>query len=193
MSLPIVKTKLTVNLNGNINSNQNPTFINAIRNETQNNGYNINLGFNFTPSAKLFIDMRGGFGINNVEYSIAAQQNQKILRQTVNSSIKWNFAPKLFLETNLAYTAYQNDRFGFNQNIPVWNASVRKLFMKDNKMEVRLAAFDILNKLQYIRQSASVNYVSQEIAPTLAQYFMLSFSYNVRGFADKLKKNNNGF
>ncbi|MFN8356623.1 MAG: TonB-dependent receptor [Spirosomataceae bacterium] len=186
---PIIKTKLNLNVNGNINFSESPTFINAIRNETNNKTLSINTGFSFTPGKnKLILDVSGGITNTRVTYSIATQQNQTILTKRLSANLKWNFAPKFFLESNYTYTGYENDRFNFNQNIPIWNASVRRLLTKDNKLEVRLAAFDMLNRRVSVRQNATVNYVSQEIAPTLARYFMISFSYNLKGYQDKLSK-----
>ena len=74
--------------------------------------------------------------------------------------------------------------------MPIWNASVRRLIGKNNRIEVRLAAFDLLNRRVNITQSGTQNYVTRNIAPTLARYFMLSASYNVRGYENKLNKNN---
>lgn len=189
-SFPIVKTKFTVNLNGNINLSKNPTFINGVKNETNNQGYNINLGFNITPSDKLLMSLSGNLGFNNIKYSIEEGQNQNIKTKGVDASVKWNFAKKTFFETNLDYNGYENDRFGFNQNIPILNCSVRRLVMKDNKVELRLAAFDVFNKRQTISQQGYQNIVTNQTALTLARYFMLSITYNVKGHVDKLKKNN---
>lgn len=63
------------------------------------------------------------------------------------------------------------------------------LLAKKNRFEIRLAAFDILNKRQYIYQYAWQNYYQRTTAETLARYFMLSFSYNIKGFESKIKKN----
>jgi hypothetical protein len=52
-----------------------------------------------------------------------------------------------------------------------------------------LAAFDLLNRRVSISQYGSQNYVSRNIAATLARYYMVSVSYNLRGYEDKLKKN----
>jgi hypothetical protein len=74
--------------------------------------------------------------------------------------------------------------------MPIWNGSVRRILGKKNRLELRLAAFDILNKRVYITQDATANYVSHSNSPTLARYYLLSLTYNLRGFEDKLKKNN---
>jgi hypothetical protein len=187
---PIVKTKFTVGLNGNLNFGRTPTFLNGKAAETTNQNTSINLNFDLVPSDKIFVDIRGSLNFNNIEFSADRAQNQKNRNHSIWSSVKWNFAKGTFFETTFKYDTYENDRFGFRQELPIWNASIRKLFLKENKLEVRLAAFDLLNRRQTIIQNGSQNFVSQDIAPTLARYFMLSFTYNVKGMEGKLKKNN---
>ena len=103
-------------------------------------------------------------------------------------SVKISLAVFAIVFATLSYGAYKNERFGFDQKVPIWNMSVRRLLMKDNKLEARLAAFDLLNRTLSITQSGSQNYVIQTTAQTLARYFMLSLTYNVKGHEDKLKK-----
>ena len=102
--------------------------------------------------------------------------------------MKWNFAKKYYLESNFNYAAYKNERFGFDQKVPIWNLSVRRLFLKENKLEMRLAAFDLLNRQVNITQSGTQNYVITNTAQTLARYFMLSLTYNLRGHETKMNK-----
>ncbi len=104
--------------------------------------------------------------------------------------MKWQFASKFFFESSFNYAVYRNDRFGFDRDVPIWNASVRRLFGKQNRIEARLAAFDLLNRRINISQYGSQNFVSRSIAPTLARYFMLSVTYNMRGYENKISKNN---
>ena len=188
INYPIIKTKLTVTGNANLNFGKTPSKVNDILNETTSNGGNIGLGINLTPNQKLILGLRGNLRLTNINYSIQESQNQKIRNQSIDASIKWNFASKFYLESNFNYAAYQNARFGFDQKIPIWNMSVRRLLMKDNKLEMRLAAFDILNRTLNITQSGSQNYVIETKAQTLARYFMLSLTYNMKGHEDKLKK-----
>jgi len=189
-NFPIIKTKLTVNGGPNANFGRTPAFVNGVLNETRNNGYGGDVGLNLTPNQKLILGLSGRFYFNDLKYSIQQEQNQHIQSHNVDASIKWQFADKFFLESNFNYAFYRNDRFGFNRNIPVWNASVRRLLGKSNRLEMRLAAFDLLNRQVNIVQTGTQNYVTRVISNTLAQYFMLSVSYNVRGYENKVDKNN---
>jgi hypothetical protein len=189
-SYPIIKTKLTFNLNGSVTAGSSPAFVNNVENETRNKGFRGSAGINFTPNPKLILSVDQSLDFNTITYSIHTEQNQKIRNFGTEASVKWQFATKFFFESNFEYSIYRNDRFDFNRDMPIWNGSVRKIFGKKNRLEVRLAAFDILNKRVYISQYGSQNYIQHSSAPTLARYYMLSATYNLRGFEDKLKKNN---
>lgn len=188
-SFPIVKTKLNMNLSGNVNFGLTPALVNNVRNETNNKGYSIRSGLTLTPHQKIIVSASGDMNYSTISYSIQTSQNQQIYRYGSDVSVKWQFMDKSFLESNFNYSKYKNERFDFNQEIPIWNASVRRLFGKTNRVEVRLAAFDILNKRVSVNQSATQNYVINNVASTLARYYMLSVSYNVRGYENKIKKN----
>jgi len=187
-SFPLIKTKLTMNIYGNINFSNSPTFINDIKNITNNKAYYISTSFNLTPTPKLVLGINGLINFNNITYSFRKEQNQKIRNYKVSSSVKWQFASKTYLESNFDYSVYKNESYGFNQNIPMLNASVRQIFGKTNRIEMRLAAFDIFNRNQSISQYGAQNFVLRTEATTLARYFMLSFSYNIKGFEIKPKK-----
>lgn len=188
-NFPIVKTKLTMNVDGNINLGQSPSQVNGVENETFNKGFQIKMGLNATPTKKLIIGLSGNLRFNNISYSIQDAQNQEIRNHSVDASVKWQFLSKSFLESNFNYAIYRNERFGFHQDIPVWNASVRRILGKQNRLEMRLAAFDIFNRRVSITQNGTQNYAVRNVASTLARYFMLSASYNIRGYENKINKN----
>ncbi|HND88120.1 MAG TPA: TonB-dependent receptor, partial [Saprospiraceae bacterium] len=188
-NFPLVKTKLTMNLSGNTNINNTPAFVDSRPNDTRSTGFNVRLGFNITPNPKLIMDIGSNVGFSYVRYSIASTQNQNIQNHSLHTSLKWQFASKTFLESNFDYNTFRNDRFGFKQNIPIWNASVRRLVGKKNRLELRLAAFDLLNRRQSVTQTGTQNFVVRNIATTLARYYMLSATYNLKGYENKIKKN----
>lgn len=186
-NFPIIKTKLTFGINGNANISSAPSLINDVENETNNLGYGIGADLSLTPGQKLIMRLSGGIDFNHITYSIQKEQNQDIRNYNADMSVKWQVVPKTFLESNLNYRVYKNDRFGFDQSIPIWNASVRRLLGKKNRFEMRLAVFDILNRNVAINQNGWQNYVTTSVANTLARYFMLSVSYNVRGYESSVK------
>ena len=188
ISYPLIKTKFTVSIQGGANFSSSPTFINDVENITNSKGYNVSSSFNLTPGPKLVLGVTGRINFNNITYSFRKEQNQKIRNYTTSYTAKWQFATKSYFESNFDYSIYRNDKYGFNQNIPMLNASVRQILGKTNRIEMRLAAFDIFNRNQSISQGANQNYVYSSKAITIARYFMLSLSYNIKGFETKIKQ-----
>lgn len=181
-SFPIVKTILTMSLNGSYSMGSSPAYVNDILNETSNQGYSAGVGFNLTPGNKLSLSLNGRISANLISYSIQKSHNQQIYNQSASATVRYQFMQKTFFESNFSYTSYQNESFGFDQDIPLWNASLRRIFGAKNRLEIRLAAFDVLNKRIGITQNGNQNYAIQTVSNTLGRYYMLSASYNIKGY-----------
>lgn len=188
-SYPIIKTKLSLNISGNVGLNHSPVYVDGLETTTNSNSYSLRSGLSITPNNKVIIGLNSNFNFTHTTYDSDQTLTQSPKSITGEASVKWQFIDKTFLEGNYNYSRYRNDRLEFNREVSIVNASVRRLLGKSNRFELRLAAFDLLNQRVTINQSATLNYVSQTVAPTLARYFMLSLSYNVRGYENKIKKN----
>jgi hypothetical protein len=185
---PLKKTKATLNLNGNLNFGKYLSFINDVLNTTRTDNYSFGARLSLTPIDWFTFYLRSNWGIGNTEYSINTAQNQQILNSTYSGEMNLQLPKGIYFSTNLNYQTYKNERFGFDQKLPIWGAAVWKQFGEKKRAEVRLSAYDILNKNQGISQNASQNFVSTRQVETLAQYFMLSFTYNMRGVEKNIRK-----
>jgi hypothetical protein len=188
-SIPIIKTKLTVDVNGGYDYNNSPARINGVEDDSKSNSYNFGGNINLTPGTKLVLSAGFWGGFNQIRYTVFEDYDQDYYNYTLRSSVKWQFATRMFFESNFNYSVYKNKDFGYDQAIPLWNASVRRIFGKTNKFEMRLAAFDIFNQNINVSQYAANNYIQTSETNTLARYFMLSVTYNMKGFENKLQKN----
>jgi len=184
---PIIKTVLTANLSGWYQNDISPLYVNGIENLTTSNTYQGRVGLNLNLGSKLTFNVGGSASTTDISYSIQTEQNQDILNLNADAGIKWQFAKKSFFEANYNLTLYNNNRFSLDEEMHIVNASVRQIIGKSNKFEIRLAAFDVFNQNKYITQYPSDNYIQTVISPTLSRYFMLSLSYNIKGFETKIK------
>ncbi len=185
---PVVKTKFTLNFNGFVNLSQNPIYINNILNNTNNQSYQLGTRFDITPSEKFTFYGSANFGITDTKYSINAGQNQVLYNHSFRGETNVMLSKGFYFNSSFNYNVFINRRFNFDQRLPILNASVYKLFLKDNKGELRLSAYDVFNRNQGISQNANQNFVSEERVQTLARYFMLSFTYNFRGLKSQMKR-----
>lgn len=187
-SFPIVKTKSTLSFGGSSNFGNNLSYINSILNETNTKSYSIRTRLDLTPSDNFTLYANANLGISNTEYSINKAQNQQIFNNNYSVDMNFKLPKDFYINSNFNYRTYINDRFGFDQKIPIWNISAYHFIGKSKKAEVRLSAYDVFNKNLGVSQYASQNFVSEERVVTLAQYFMLSFTYNMRGIKAQMKK-----
>jgi Outer membrane protein beta-barrel family/CarboxypepD_reg-like domain len=191
VGFPIVKTKATLNMSLNINDNKNLTPINNVANETNTTGYNLRTRLDLTPVDWFTAYLNTNFGISHTKYSINTTQNQQLHNNEHSLEMNIRLPKNVYLNANFNLKTYKNDRFGFDQRVPICNASVYKIMGKAKKSELRLSVYDALNRNLGISQFANQNFVSQERVQTLARYFMLSYTYNMRGVNINIKKRNN--
>jgi hypothetical protein len=185
---PIVKTKSNLNLNASYYRGKNLTNINGELNNTNTNGYNWGARLDYTPSDKFTIYTNANWNINETKYSISSGQNQKIVNASYGAEMNFKLPKDIYFNSRFSYNSYVNDRYGFDQKMPILNVSIYKTMLKNKKGEIRLTAFDLFNKNRGISQSAYQNFVSQEQVRTLARYFMVSFAYNMRGMSHSVRR-----
>ncbi|MCF8237357.1 MAG: TonB-dependent receptor family protein [Saprospiraceae bacterium] len=185
---PIIKNQFTINLNYGYSWNKRFALVNTIENATLSNGHWGQLRLNITPSEKLTLYLTGRFNLTDTKYSINAEQNQTLFNQTysvdLNTIVVWG----VFANVHFDYDIYQNDRFGFNQDVPILSASLYKVLFPNKRGEIRLSGYDLLNRNLGVNQYASANMVRETRTSTLARYYMLSFTYNLQGIDTSLKK-----
>jgi hypothetical protein len=69
-------------------------------------------------------------------------------------------------------------------------AVAKKLF-KGQKGEIRLSVFDLLNQNQSITLTVSETYIEDVNTKVVKQYFMLTFTYNLKNFGKAPVRNFN--
>nr|MCU0341626.1 outer membrane beta-barrel family protein [Spirosomataceae bacterium] len=185
---PLKKTKSTINFNFNPNISQNLTYINGVLNENNSENYRFGLRLDLTPSDNFTLYTNANWGITNSRFSVNTAQNMRILNHTYGATMNIKLPKDIFINTNLDYRIFINNRFNLDQRLPIMNASIYKILGKAKKAELRLSLYDAFNRNLGISQFANQNFVSQEKVQTLARYAMLSFTYNMRGMNTTLKR-----
>ncbi|WP_026966366.1 outer membrane beta-barrel protein [Algoriphagus terrigena] len=185
---PIVKTKANAYLSANPSYSKSFSLINSIETETHTYSHNFGGNLDLTPLEWLSLYAGGSYRLSKTNYEQNPSQNQDIINWTVYSNINIKFPKDFYLDVKFNHNRYKNESFGFDQKVPILNASVYKLLGEAKKWEIRLSANDIFNKNQTISQYAGQNYVSTGRIETLARYFLLGLTYNMRGIEVKNRR-----
>ena len=185
---PLKKTKATLDLNGNYFFSKNPTNINNVLNQTRSQSYGVGARLSLTPVEWLTFYGNANIGGSNTRYSINTGQSQVIINNAFSGDLNLKLPGAFYVSTSLNYRITKNDLLQFDQRIPILNASVYRILGKTKRAEIRLSSFDLLNRNVAITQNASQNFAQYERIETLARYFMLSFTYNMRGVQAKMRR-----
>ncbi len=194
---PLKRPKSNLNFTTNASYSQSQSLIAdsadaSINNYTHNYTRNTSLGekIRWTTNLK-----------DNFDMNFSVGTNYNILRSTVNSKQNSNYFTHTFsieatyyttktgwiLASDFDYT-YNGLSAGYNTSVPLWNPSIAKQFLKNNAGELRLTCFDLLNQNQSVSRSIGNNSITDTKTNVLTQYFLLTFTYNLRRFAGNQQK-----
>ncbi len=187
-TMPIVKTKLTLRTNFGYQHSLYMTRINGLKNTTNTNGYPVGVGLDITPNEFLTFYPSARWNINHTKYSINTTQNQRIVNTTYSGEMNLKLPRDIYFNGALNYNIFDNPRQGFYLDQPILNLALYHLLLKNKRAEIRLTAFDVFNKNQGIRVYTSQNFATHEQIQTLGRYFMLSFTYNMRGVTANMRR-----
>ena len=156
------------------------TFINNEENKTERLSNSFNLSIENKKKEVLDWSVGGEFEHSKTVFTDTDRGNQKFSNQTywadLTKPIKsWSISSGI--DTYIYSDNFSDD----SQVLPIWKASISKFIMQQ-KGEIKLSAFDILNRNQGYEQNLDLNYIEEIRSKTLAQYFLLSFTYNVGAF-----------
>lgn len=185
---PIVKTKLTIDIDYYPSINNSITLINDIENKTKTFSNGINARLTLTPADWISVYSGFNYQISKTEYELNASQNQDIINLGAYFNMNIKLPKEFYIDTKFDYDRFENKRFGFDQKLPILNAFAYKLVGEKKRVELRLSAYDIFNKNQGITQQASQNFVFQRQVTTLARYFLFGVTYNMRGVEVKKRR-----
>jgi hypothetical protein len=107
------------------------------------------------------------------------EQKNQIFR-SYNELIIRHFK-NIVLETNFTYRKFESMDQGTHNSYALLNGGVTYVFLKENKGQLKLFFYDILNKNASLSRSISENFVTFTTINTLNQYFSVSFFYDIRG------------
>jgi hypothetical protein len=190
-SYRIKSLDMSVGFNGNVNASHSNSFINGLKNTSQNNEYNmgVELEKNWKKGDKEKVSL-------SIYPHLHYQDNQASISTYANSFWSGNvnadfFAElpwKLQLRSELWYDYRQQTTvFNTNNNVTRWDASLGRKFLKGDKLELRAAVYDILNQNLGYNRNAEANYITEDKYSTIRRRLLFSLTYMFSGGAGTVK------
>jgi len=171
-----------VNLSTVINYNHDLSMIYKEKNITNRLLLTETFGFNYNKD-KFDMGVTGGLTYNNARYSLQENMNTDYFTQTYTADFTYTFKKDIIASTDFDLLINSGRSDGFNQSIPMWNASVAKQLLKNKAGELKLTVFDILNQNKSISTNTGENYFEDNRTNVIRRYFLISFTYNLRRMA----------
>ncbi|MFN3528972.1 MAG: outer membrane beta-barrel protein [Bacteroidia bacterium] len=187
---PVARLKSNVNLNAGYILNNTPSLINGVVNEalTHNINSGITLGSNI--SKELDFTLNYSLNYNLVFNSIQPQLNNDYYIHNAGIRFNWMPKPMLVISTDVMHSAFAGLEDGFNQQFTLLNAGVGYRFLKNRRAELRLSVFDLLGQNNSVLRNVTETYVEDRQTVVLQQFFMLTFTYNIRHFGKRAERSN---
>lgn len=190
---PLKFIKTNINLNAGFVVNRTPSLLNNVKGVTESYNYSggVVLASNISQYVDYTISYSGSF--NNAKNSLQPLLDNKYFSHSASARLNLLSKKGWVFNTDLTNQMYSGLNDGFNQSYWLWNMAVAKKLFKGQKGEVRLSVFDLLNQNQSISRSVSETYIEDVITQVVRQYFMLTFTYNLKNFGKGTARPVNNF
>ncbi len=176
---PMRALKSRLDLESNVVFNHNVTFLNGDRNTIDNISIGPQINYNFDVDTVISLQLTARVTYNKTSYLLQPGLNNHYLQQTYSIDLTDYLPAGLVLNNRFSYVLNTGRENGFNTNVPLWNASLAKGFMKNKRAELKLSVYDLLNKNVGITRSVTQNYIVDEKYNVLNRYFLAGLTYSL--------------
>ncbi|MBV9987339.1 MAG: outer membrane beta-barrel protein [Chitinophagaceae bacterium] len=175
----------TMGLTGNLN--RAPLRFNNEDSRLTNITLSGNAGIALNWKDLIEFNPRWQISSNHSSYSSRNFNGRDILMQVVQGEFIVRI-PKIVWETNLYYRRLNEVSPGLPNTSIYWNAAVTFLMFKQDKGQLRIAVYDILNSNTNLSRYYSTNAIIDNRSNVLQRYFLLTYTYQIRSFGNQPAK-----
>lgn len=184
---PLKKPKANINLSTTISYIRDVNLYNGNKSFTNNYAFGERVSFTMNLKERFDLNFFSTSTYTLARYVQSSSQNQNGDFFTQVFSVEPTYTTKngFIIGNDFDLTMYRGQSVGYNQTIPLWNASVAKTVFKKKDGEIKLTIYDLLNENKSITRTVEQNYIQDSRTTVLTRYFLVSFVYNIRKFAGK--------
>ncbi len=179
VGLPVRALHGSINLSAFGGYFRNKQFINGTENIINNISLGPDIRLDMSMGEKISLSLGGGINYNKANYSLPSARDVEYLSHHYSTDFDWQLPANFYFSTSFVYTVNNQLNSGFNASVPFWNASLSKQFLRFNRGELKLKAYDILNQNLGISRNSNSNYIEDIRRINLRRFFLLSFTYSL--------------
>jgi hypothetical protein len=190
--IPLSKIKTNLNIDVNLNYSKTPGLIDDRLNYSKNRtvGLGLTLASNISEKVDFTISTRSN--LTDTKNTLQRNTNDaQFLNQTSKVKLNVLFPGGIILRTNASHNYYTGLADGFDDSFFLWTVGLGKKLFKNERGEITLSVFDMLEQNQSISRNVTETYIEDLRSMVLQRYAMLTFTYNFRNFNTGKKQTQN--
>ena len=182
------KDKVTLSAGGYYGIMRSRLLYNADSSWQTTNQLNHWFGVNFNFHDLLEWNNSYSPSFNFTRYTSNNFTNLNVTTQYLTSGVVLRWPKHVIWESNLTYQ-YNSSLPEGNKNNYRLDAAINYTFLKDDRGVLKISAYDILNQNKdMVRLTASQNMLTYNRGNLMPQYFLATFTYNIRQVGGKKQK-----
>jgi len=191
LGMPLKFMKTNMNVNGGIVYSRTPGMVNGA--SSISNTFTYSSGLILASNISQYIDFTLSYNgsFSQAENTLQPQLNNNYYTHTAAFRLNLLSKSGWLFNNDVTYQAYNGLSSGFNQNYWLWNMAIAKKFLKNQRGELRLSVFDLLDQNQSITRNVTETYIEDVNTKVIQQYFMLTFTLNLKNFGKAPARQNN--
>jgi len=179
---PVKALKMNINTNLTANFSRTPGLINTVLNYSDGQKYTFGLVLSSNISPNVDFTISSNSNLSYVQNTISSSLNNSYFNQNLKVRLNIIFWKGIVFNTDATYYSYSGLSSSFNQAYTLWNMAIGKKIFAKQQGEIRLSVFDLLKLNTSIQRNITTTYIEDAQSNVLQQFFMLTFSYNLKKY-----------
>lgn len=177
---PFKAIKSNININSGFVFQRTPSLINSEKNFS--NTYNFNTGISLSSNISTKIDFNLSYfaSYNLIRNTLQQRNNTNYFNHTASARLNYQFWKGFVFSTQVSNTLNAGGSSAYNTSYWLWNASLAYKLLKDQSLEIKFSANDILNQNRSITRNVTDAYTEDVHTTALQRYFMGTITYTLK-------------
>ena len=179
LGFPIKPLNSRFSIGPNLMYQKGLNLINEMQDVIKISNFGGNIRYDYNWEEYVNIGLSANLSRQRTGYDFNPEQNQLFFNQNYNAEANVNFLKNYTITGNFNYLLYKSETTDFRESIPIFNLSLSRFVLKNQKGEIKLSGQNLLNQNVGVSQRADVNFIEQTVTNNLGRIIMLSFTYKL--------------